>query len=314
MATNTLLNPRSILLLALLPLVACSNPEAQKRRHFERGNQYAAEKRDEFAVIEYANAVRLDPKFGEARLKLAETYERMNNLRAAFPEFVRAADALPDNRDVQIKATRVAAPGRPLRGCEGACDDAARPRTRRMSTRCSCAPTRWPGSKIQQARSREIEEALKIRAEREPRLRRPRRAFACRAATRRKLKPRSGRRSRCSLRRSRRIWRSPTSCGPPAANRGGAGASSRRSRCSPNTCSPIACSAALYMATKRPAEAEQPLKVVAEISQSPAARFQLADYYRQCRPRRGSDQTVDGFGGRPGRVRRRRGGAGVDGL
>ena len=33
------------------------------------------------------------------------------------------------------------------------------------------------------------------------------------------------------------------------------------------------------MATKRPEEAEQPLKVVAEISQSPAARFQLAEYY-----------------------------------
>src|SRR5262245_5642299 len=100
-----------VIALALLP-VACSSPEAQKRRHFEKGNQYAAEKRDEFAVIEYANAVRVDPKFGEARLKLAETYERMNNLRAAFPEFIRAADALPDNRDAQIKATQVLLLGR----------------------------------------------------------------------------------------------------------------------------------------------------------------------------------------------------------
>src|SRR6186713_720360 len=91
------------LIIALLP-IACTSPEVQKRRHFERGNEYAAAKKDEFAVVEYANAVRLDPKFGEARLKLAETYERMNNLRAAWPEFVRAADALPDNRDVQIKA------------------------------------------------------------------------------------------------------------------------------------------------------------------------------------------------------------------
>src|SRR5262245_20050865 len=95
------------LTIALAAATGCSSPEMQKRRHFERGNAYAAAKRDQFAVVEYANAVRLDPKFGEARLKLAETYERMNNLRAAAPEFIRAADALPDNRDVQIKATRI---------------------------------------------------------------------------------------------------------------------------------------------------------------------------------------------------------------
>src|SRR5207249_2520161 len=65
MVLNYRPKPRVVLLiaLALLPL-ACSNQEVQKQRHFKRGNEYAAEKRDEFAVIEYANAVRLDPKFG----------------------------------------------------------------------------------------------------------------------------------------------------------------------------------------------------------------------------------------------------------
>src|SRR5688500_10021780 len=88
-------------------LSACNNPEARKLEHVQRGDKYAAEKRDDFAVIEYASAVKLDPKFGEARLKLAETHERMNNIRAAFPEYIRAADALPDHREAQIKATQV---------------------------------------------------------------------------------------------------------------------------------------------------------------------------------------------------------------
>src|SRR5215203_1520255 len=86
---------------------ACNNPENQKLEHVKRGDEYAKEKRDEFAVVEYASAVKIDPKFGEARLKLAETHERMQNLQAAFPEFVRAADALPDNRDAQLKATEL---------------------------------------------------------------------------------------------------------------------------------------------------------------------------------------------------------------
>src|SRR5688572_31967873 len=96
--------PRARLVGLALLLTACSIPEEQKQRHFKQGNAYVAEKRDDFAVIEYANAVRIDPKFGEARLKLAETYERMNNIRAAFPEYIRAADALPDERAVQLKA------------------------------------------------------------------------------------------------------------------------------------------------------------------------------------------------------------------
>ncbi len=31
----------------------------------------------------------------------------MGNTRAAFPEYIRAADALPENREAQVKATQV---------------------------------------------------------------------------------------------------------------------------------------------------------------------------------------------------------------
>ena len=43
----------SALLCAALLTWACSNPERDKVRHLERGNAYAAEKRDEFALVEY---------------------------------------------------------------------------------------------------------------------------------------------------------------------------------------------------------------------------------------------------------------------
>ena len=75
----------AVLVLAALLASSCSNPEQEKVRHVERGDQYAAEKRDEFAVVEYASAVKIDPKFGEARFKLAQAYERLGNMRAACP-------------------------------------------------------------------------------------------------------------------------------------------------------------------------------------------------------------------------------------
>ena len=42
---------RAYRLVALAVLLsACSSPEEQKQRHFEQGNAYVAEKRDDFAV------------------------------------------------------------------------------------------------------------------------------------------------------------------------------------------------------------------------------------------------------------------------
>ena len=65
------------LFLAALMASSCSNPETEKVRHLERGNQYAAEKRDEFAVVEYASAVKIDPKYRRGAAQAG------GNLRAA---------------------------------------------------------------------------------------------------------------------------------------------------------------------------------------------------------------------------------------
>ena len=83
---------------------ACGkDPEVAKREYVRRGDQSAAEKKYQEAVIHYRNAVQQDPMFGEARLKLAETYEHLGDLKNAFGEYVRAADLLPGNADVQVK-------------------------------------------------------------------------------------------------------------------------------------------------------------------------------------------------------------------
>ena len=57
------------------------------------------------AIVEYRNAVRVDPRFGEARQKLADAYGFAGNAQAAFAEQIRAADLLPDNLDAQLKAS-----------------------------------------------------------------------------------------------------------------------------------------------------------------------------------------------------------------
>src|SRR5690349_21133060 len=85
-------------------LSACSNSEQAKKEHFDNASKFMAAGKTQEAIVEFRNALREDPKFGEARLKLAEAYEATGNLNQAYREFVRAADLLPDNTAAQIKA------------------------------------------------------------------------------------------------------------------------------------------------------------------------------------------------------------------
>ena len=85
--------------------IGCSqNPDAAKQRYFESGNQYLTQKKYAEAAIQYANALQKDPKFGEARLRMADAYKALGNTRIAVPEYIRAADQLPDSDEAQLKA------------------------------------------------------------------------------------------------------------------------------------------------------------------------------------------------------------------
>src|SRR6185295_10793858 len=71
------------------------------------GDKYTADKKYQEAVIQYRNAVQQDPRFGEARYKLAETYERLNDPNSAYGEYIRAADLLPNDIHAQVKAANM---------------------------------------------------------------------------------------------------------------------------------------------------------------------------------------------------------------
>src|SRR6185503_13151947 len=49
-------------------------------------------------------AMRADARSGEARLKLAEAYLSVGDVRAAIAQYIRAADLLPLNAEAQLKA------------------------------------------------------------------------------------------------------------------------------------------------------------------------------------------------------------------
>jgi tetratricopeptide (TPR) repeat protein len=255
----------------------CSNPDVQKRRHFERGNRYAAEHKDEFAVIEYGSAVRLDPQFGEARYKLAQTYERMNNLRDAYAEYIRAADAWPDNREAQLKATQLLLlvgrfdDGKARAGALLAKNpkdvDALLLRANAM------AALKDPAGAIA-----EIEEAMKASPN-------DSRTFVSLGAVR--MRSGEAKDAEAAFRNAIALDRSSADAHLALANylwTAGRMEEAEHAIADALTLAPDhllanRMQADLYARTGRADQAEAPLKKVADISKAPAARLQLADYY-----------------------------------
>lgn len=85
-------------------LTACTDPQIKKQRYLESGNNFFDKKMYAEAIVEYRNAVSVDATFGEARKKLADALAISGNAPAAFDQYIRAADLLPNDIDAQIDA------------------------------------------------------------------------------------------------------------------------------------------------------------------------------------------------------------------
>jgi tetratricopeptide (TPR) repeat protein len=97
-----------LVLVALVLAASCArDPQAAKRAYLESGDAYFSAGRYPEAVVEYKNAVQQDAQFGEARYKLAQTYERLSNFKSAYQEYRRAGDLLPEDDGVQLKVGQV---------------------------------------------------------------------------------------------------------------------------------------------------------------------------------------------------------------
>jgi tetratricopeptide (TPR) repeat protein len=90
--------------IAMTAAACAKDPQKAKVEYFESGNRYFDQKKYQEAVVEYRNAIQQDPKYGEARYKLAEAYAKLDDARNAYREYIRAADLLPSNTDAQLRA------------------------------------------------------------------------------------------------------------------------------------------------------------------------------------------------------------------
>ncbi len=87
-----------------LGLVSCSrDPEVVKRKYLESGNRYFEKKQYKEASIMYRQALRKDPRYGEAYYRLALTHLRLNRVPEAARALRRAVELLPDRIEPKVQ-------------------------------------------------------------------------------------------------------------------------------------------------------------------------------------------------------------------
>lgn len=95
----------ALLVVAAFIAAGCGkDAAARKAEYLESGNRFFEQGQYPSAILEYRNAIALDATFGEAHKRLAGAYQRAGDPRRALDEYVRAADLLAADFDVQLTA------------------------------------------------------------------------------------------------------------------------------------------------------------------------------------------------------------------
>jgi tetratricopeptide (TPR) repeat protein len=76
----------------------CSrDPNARKQKYFDSGEKYFAEGKYREAVIQYSNAVQIDPRFAQGHAQLAQAYLKLGDTRRAYNELSRTVELAPED-------------------------------------------------------------------------------------------------------------------------------------------------------------------------------------------------------------------------
>jgi tetratricopeptide (TPR) repeat protein len=257
---------------------ACrQDSEVAKREYVRSGDEYAAQHKYQEAVIQYRNAVQRDSMFGEARLKLAETYERLGDVNNARTEYVHAADLLPGNPDVQVRTANYLLLARQFEDAEARADKALAAAPNNVEAQIAKGNA-LAGVKDLDAAVAEIEGAIRANPERGA-------SYGNLGA----IELARGHRDQAEAAFKKATETAPTSVRARLAlanfywSTGNLAAAERELKAAvPIDPKDIAANRALavfYFVTNRAADAEPYLKTVADVSRQAIDRFVLADYY-----------------------------------
>src|SRR5215472_14535728 len=79
-------------------LTACSrDPNVRKQKYLESGQRYYAKGKYRESIIQYRNAINVDPTFAQAHYQLSQAYLKLGDYQHAYGALMKTVDLQPDN-------------------------------------------------------------------------------------------------------------------------------------------------------------------------------------------------------------------------
>lgn len=100
-------NIQIIIVLLLFFLNACAGADEKRSAHYQRGVDYYESMQYQDAVLEFRNAVHIDPEFFEAHLMLGKTYYQLKDWQRAHNSLKKATDLNPGLIDGHVYLGRI---------------------------------------------------------------------------------------------------------------------------------------------------------------------------------------------------------------
>src|SRR5215467_1726371 len=265
-------------LLGVGAVSACrQDTEAAKRRFLASGDQHFAAGRFAEAVIQYRSAVLTAPRAGDARTKLAEASLGAGDVANGLEEYVRAADLLPEDLAVQVKAGDLLLLAGRFDDAKARAEKVLARHPREVDAELLLANA-LAGLRDIDAAVAQIEEALRVAPDRSS-------AYSNLGA----LELGRGKREAAELAFKKAVALKPRSIPALVALADFYWLTARQAlaedtlkqalEIEPSNPLTNRLLASLYLATNRLAEAERPLKTVFEVTKAPAAAIALEEYF-----------------------------------
>jgi tetratricopeptide (TPR) repeat protein len=99
---QTRLRAALILVITSLVLAGCSTPQQKKAKFIAAGKQLLVKKDYQRAILQFKNALQLDPKDAEAHYQLAEGYLALGGMQQAAGELYKATELDPKHAKAQL--------------------------------------------------------------------------------------------------------------------------------------------------------------------------------------------------------------------
>ncbi|HEX4153985.1 MAG TPA: tetratricopeptide repeat protein [Acidobacteriaceae bacterium] len=92
----------SVLILAMMVQGCTRDPNVRKAKYLASGKKYAQQGKEKEAIIQFSNAVKIDPHYAAARFELAKAYLKTGSMLAGYTELRHTVDLDPNNVEARL--------------------------------------------------------------------------------------------------------------------------------------------------------------------------------------------------------------------